>query len=86
MSHLINISLLDGVFPDKLKMSIVKPLHKQDSSFNLTNYRPITLISMFSKVYEKVMHRWLHELLNKFNIIKNEQNCFQKGKSTTLAA
>lgn len=86
LCHLINTSLANGVFPERLKISIVKPLHKKGCTLDVNNYRPITLIPILSKIYEKVMHLRLREFLNKNKIIKEEQNGFQKGKSTTLAA
>lgn len=85
IQHLINLSFGQGTFPEKLKRSIVKPLHKKGDKTDLSNYRPITLISNLSKVFEKIMHRRLMSYIQKNLIIKQEQNGFQKGKSTTLA-
>jgi hypothetical protein len=51
----------------------------------MNNYRPITLISIFSKIYEKAMHQRISSFCDKHKIITEEQNGFQKGKSTTLA-
>lgn len=82
---MINSSLTSGIFPSKLKTSIVKPLHKKGRKMDINNYRPITLIPVISKVYEKIMHKRLIGFLNKYTIINNEQNGFQKGKSTTTA-
>lgn len=83
--YLINLSFKTGVFPDILKFSIVKPLHKKGNKSDLGNYRPITLISVLSKLFEKCMYSRLIDFCSKFTIIKKEQNGFQKGKSTTLA-
>lgn len=86
MQFLINLSFTEGRFPDRLKQSIVRPLHKKGDKRNMNNYRPITLVPIFSKIFEKVMHCRLACYLDKFHIINEEQNGFRKGKSTTLAA
>lgn len=85
LSFLINLSIEQGCFPDRLKLSIVKPIHKKGKKDEIGNYRPITLIPIISKIFEKVIHIRIMKFLVKFNIIKEEQNGFQKNKSTTLA-
>jgi hypothetical protein len=85
LTHLINESFSQGKFPTKLKYSIVKPLFKKDDKQALGNYRPITLISIFAKIYEKAMHSRMSQFIEKYNIIAKEQNGFQKGKSITNA-
>lgn len=85
LAYLINLSLEYGVFPELLKKSIVKPLHKKGDSSVLGNYRPIALISVFSKLYEKAVHKRLNDFFVKNRIIKEQQYGFQKAKSTTLA-
>ena len=56
LSVLINDSFITGIFPSKLKISKVTPLHKKGSNLDPNNYRPISLLSVFSKIYEKVMY------------------------------
>lgn len=85
LSYLINLSFSTGTFPEALKLSIVKPLYKNGEKSDVNNYRPITLIPIISKIFEKCMYKRLIEFCNKFNIIKKEQFGFQKNKSTTLA-
>lgn len=84
--YLINLSFNDGIFPDLLKLTIIKPIHKKNDKKCPENYRPIALIPIIAKVFEKVMHSRIIHFLNKFDILCSEQNGFQKGKSTTLAA
>jgi hypothetical protein len=85
LSHLINLSLEKGTFPTRLKKSIVKPVFKKGETNNLNNYRPITLIPVLSKIYEKAYYTRLDNFLTKNNILRQEQNGFRKNKSTTLA-
>jgi hypothetical protein len=56
LMHLINISLETGVFLDKLKMAKIIPIFKADDPQLFKNYRPISLLTIFSKFYERVMH------------------------------
>lgn len=85
VSHLINLSFETGVFPTVLKKSVVKPLFKKGDRTNMSNYRPITLIPIFAKIFEKAMHKRLTQFWTRFGVIREEQNGFCKGKSTTLA-
>lgn len=85
MKYLINLSFETGCFPNNLKKSIIKPIYKKDNIENVQNYRPIALVSVFSKIFEKAMHKRLVEFSKKFNIMKKEQHAFQSSKSTSSA-
>lgn len=85
LTYLINLSFSSGTFPKILKESIVKPLYKKGEKSDVTNYRPITLIPIISKVFEKCMYKRLLNYCNTFKIINSAQFGFQKNKSTTLA-
>lgn len=85
LCHIINLSFSQGAFPNLLKVSIVKPLHKKDCKRSMNNYRPIALIPVLSKIFEKVMHKRLVDFLNKYDIFFKDQYGFRKGSSTTLA-
>ena len=52
----INKSFHDGVFPEQMKTARVTPIYKEGSKSEVGNYRPISLLTSFSKVFEKVMH------------------------------
>lgn len=82
---LINLSFTQGTFPDILKQSKVIPLHKKNDKKDLNNYRPITLVPIISKIFEKTMSKRIINFFDKHSIIAEEQNGFQKNKSTTLA-
>lgn len=85
LTLLVNQSFHSGHFPDLLKISLVKPIHKKDDTSILNNYRPIALLPTFSKVFEKAMCTQLYAFLEKFNILDEAQNGFRKSRSTTLA-
>ena len=60
LCKLINISFHTGVFPDSIKVAKVVPTFKSGSSQDINNYRPISLLSVFSKIIEKIMHHRLY--------------------------
>jgi exonuclease III len=83
--YLINKAFTNGQFPNVFKISIIKPIFKKGSAENLENFRPISLISTFSKIMEKAMYNRLTEFLTDNKIIFHQQFGFLKGKSTTHA-
>lgn len=85
LAFLINSSMITGKFPEKLKFSLIKPLFKKDDKSILNNYRPIALVPIISKIYEKVMHIKLTSFFDKYHVLKRSQYGFQKGKSTAHA-
>lgn len=85
LHFLFNLSLETGVFPDALKIATVIPLHKKGAMSDVSNYRPISLLSVFSKIFEKVMHSRFKNYFNKYNILHENQFGFRKGHSTTDA-
>ena len=82
---IINQSFVTGKYPDALKISKVIPIHKSGATCNLNNYRPISLLSIFDKIMEKVMHKRLYDFLQKHNILFQNQFGFRKNNSTTSA-
>ncbi len=81
-TELINYSLTEGIFPDSLKQAKVIPIYKNGDYYEVTNYRPISLLPIFSKVLERVFLNQLNIFLEKENIISDHQFGFRKGKST----
>ena len=82
---LINKSLEKGEFPSALKTSKVYPKHKKGSTTELQNYRPITIVSTFSKIIEKIVLARLMEHLTQHGLLTGKQHGFLKTKSTTTA-
>ena len=60
LAYIINMSLLSGEYPDLLKVVKVIPIHKGGSTQEVNNYRPISLLSIFDKIIEKLMHKRLY--------------------------
>ena len=85
LSDLINASFNHGQFPENLKWSLIRPLHKKGDKRNCENYRPISLSSKFSKIIESIMKKRLLSHLEQNKIISNSQHGFLKNRSTTTA-
>ena len=81
----IDFSFKNGIFPDNCKTAKIFPLHKKGDVNNPSNFRPISIPSCFSKIYEQVLYNRLVKFLDKHNVITPTQYCFQKGISTTHA-
>ena len=77
----VNRSLQEGIFPDLLKTAKVIPIHKSGSKIDIKNYRPISLLSTFSKIYEKIMHERLYRFLETKNCLIDTQFGFRKSRS-----
>ena len=71
--------------PDQFKVAGVVPIHKKGSSFLVSNYRPISLLSIFNKVIEKLMYKGIISYLDKFSILHNNQFGFRSMHLTTHA-
>ena len=85
IADLFNDSISSGVFPEKLKLGRVIPLHKTGPKNQINNFRPITTLSVFSKVFEKLVHKRLCSFIKKHNILNDNQFGFQKNKNTSDA-
>lgn len=85
LSHLINLSISAGVYPDALKVAIVKPLFKKEDKELMEFYRPISLIPIISKIFEKYIYKELNSFIKKHYIICEEQKGFQVGKTINMA-
>ena len=83
--YLINFSMSSGEFPLNLKTAIVKPLFKKNDKTIPGNYRPIALLSIFSKLLEKIVKVRLLNFLEKYNYFSNKQYGFRKKLSTSSA-
>ena len=80
-THVLNLSLSQGVVPQELKIARVTPIFKAGDKQMLSNYRPISVLPYFSKILEKLIHKRLtnfienHELFYKFQFgFRNNHN------------
>ena len=82
ITHIINRSLATGLVPEKIKEAKVIPIFKSADPSQLKNYRPISLLPAFSKLFEKIMYNKLMSFLNTNNILSNIQYGFRPKHST----
>ena len=85
LTRLTNLSFSQGVFPNKLKIALVSPLYKAKDPMIFSNYRPISLLPLFSKILEKLMYNRLLSFLNKCNVINKNKFGFRNNHSTYMA-
>ena len=85
LSHIVNICISTGSYPEALKTSIVKPLFKKDDKQSMNCYRPVALLPIFSKVFEKYIYLQIYNYLEKFNILTDSQKGFRKNKTIDMA-
>lgn len=85
LSNLINSMIEQGICPTAFKHAIIKPLFKTGDPLDISNYRPISLLSTLSKVFEKVLKIRICNFTKKYNIISESQFGFIEGKSTNDA-
>jgi len=85
ITYMYNKSWTCGIWPNPLKYAIIKLCFKKGDNSQVSNYRPISLLTDFSKVFELfVFHRLKYHLVNK-NILANEQFGFRDNVSTESA-
>ena len=86
LSLLINKSLENGVYPSKLKLAKVILIYKSDDESDPSNYRPISLLSVFNRIFEKKnMYHRLKSFLEQHNILHDSQYGFREKRSTEHA-
>ena len=78
LEYIFNISLQTGVFPDGMKIARINPLFKNGNINDFTNYRPISLLSQFSKILEKIFHNRMMAFIEEKNILYESQYGFRK--------
>lgn len=79
LQKILNTSLKQGVFPTEWKRSRVCPIHKQGRRDLIQNYRPISILSVFAKIYESILFKNIYNQTS--NIIDVNQHGFFQGRS-----
>jgi hypothetical protein len=69
LTYICNKLISLGIFPDRLKYAVVKPLFKKGNRSSISNYRPMSMLSSFSKVIEKAIYNQLLNHLKKYSIL-----------------
>ena len=69
LTYIINISLMEGVFPSELKLAKVVPIFKSGDPTKMSDYRPISILSFFPQIFEKIMYNVVNNFLYKNDIL-----------------
>ena len=85
MTTLYNFSLVESGFPDKAKTGRVNPVHKSGRTDCIDNFRPISVLPIFSKVFEKLTLIRMEGFISRFDILSPCQFGFRSGRGTTQA-
>ena len=83
--HVLNLSMLNGTVPLDMKIAKVVPIFKKGDPQSFTNYRPISLLTSFSKILEKIIYVRTVKFLNKNKIFSNFQFGFREKHTTSHA-
>lgn len=83
--HLLNLSITAGVFPNDFKIAKVFPLYKSNDFNDKNNFRPISLLSVFSKVLERIVKEQLVEYLLNNDILEGDQFGFRQDRNISDA-
>jgi hypothetical protein len=85
LAALVNQSLHNGIFPHSLKLAKVLPIFKKGDKSLLDNYRPISLLSSLSKIFEKVVHKQIYNYFESNKLFFVNQYGFRPSHSTEFA-
>ena len=77
LSIIFNNIIKTGIFPDLWKCANFSPVHKKNSKQEIKNYRPISLLPLFAKIFERILFLHMH------NFFTSNQSGFQPGDSVT---
>ena len=85
LTHICNLSFSTGVFPCELKIANVVPIFKANDDMIFSNYRPVSVLPVLSKLIERLMYNRLIHYINENKLLYKYQFGFQTGKSTHMA-
>ena len=85
LTDILNTSIRLGTYPSKLKMAKITPVFKGNDDTDANNYRPISLLSSFNRVFEKIIYKRLTSYIEKYDLLNSSQYGFHKGYSTQHA-
>ena len=85
LTYIFNKSIQMGIYPDFFKLAKVLPIYKSKTKSDPSNYRPISLLNCFNKIFEKLINKQLVTFIKKNEILYKYQYAFREGYSQALA-
>ena len=85
LTYVFNLSFQKGIFPHNMKIAKVVPIFKEGDKHNFSNYRPISILSQFSKILEKLFIKRFDGFVEKHKLLTDSQYGFRNNRSTTTA-
>jgi hypothetical protein len=85
MTKIYNLSINSASFPDLWKISKVSPLFKSGSLFDRSNFLPISVLAVISKMLERHVHNSFYHFLTEYNLLVENQFGFRTSRSCELA-
>jgi hypothetical protein len=85
LTFIVNQSFSLGIFSDTMKIAKVTPIHKNGAVDQVSNYRPTSVLTCFSKILERLAYTRISGFLQKHDILSNFQFGFRAKHSTTHA-
>lgn len=85
LTYAFNLCFEQGIVPDELKIARVSPIPKKGDPLQPQNYRPISILPVFSKIFERLLYNRIYSFLHLNNILNSNQFGFRNGYSTEMA-
>ncbi|KAI8516468.1 hypothetical protein Bbelb_050490 [Branchiostoma belcheri] len=85
LAHIFNLSISSGEVPDDWKLAKVSPIYKSGNKDSVSNYRPVSVLNVASKVMEKMVHNQVSHFVNSTGQLTAHQSGFRKHHSTGSA-
>ena len=85
LAKIYNKNMADGIFPEKFKTGKITPVYKKGNAELLENYRPVSTLPIFGKIFEKIIYSRLYSFLTARGVLNCNQFGFRKGRSTVHA-
>ena len=85
ITHILNLSIRQNIFPNAWKIAKVVPLHKKNEKTDPKNYRPVALLSVLSKILEKAVFLQIMDYMENNKLLHPSHHGFRAGRSTVTA-
>ena len=76
VTRIVNLSITSGIFPDLWKCVVVTPIQKSKDSAELTNFRPISVLPVLSKILEHVVYNQLVSYFLQYDLLSDQRSGF----------